>query len=67
MQASRTAPFEVVNPTALKAVMGRFATGVTIVAAIEDDEPVGFTCQSFVSLSIEPPLISICPAKSSTS
>jgi len=67
MQAAHTTQLETVDSTELKAVMGRFATGVTIVAAIEDQKPVGFTCQSFVSLSIEPPLISICPAKSSTS
>ncbi|HWD24968.1 MAG TPA: flavin reductase family protein [Acidimicrobiales bacterium] len=47
--------------------MGRFASGVTVVAAIEDGQPIGFTCQSFVSLSLDPPLIAICPAKSSTS
>jgi 3-hydroxy-9,10-secoandrosta-1,3,5(10)-triene-9,17-dione monooxygenase reductase component len=48
-------------------VMSRFATGITIVAAVEDDKPAGFTCQSFLSLSLEPPLVAICPAKTSTS
>jgi 3-hydroxy-9,10-secoandrosta-1,3,5(10)-triene-9,17-dione monooxygenase reductase component len=47
----------------LKAVMGHFATGVTIVAGIESDEPIGFTAQSFHSLSIAPPLILVCPSK----
>ena len=42
--------------------MSRFATGVTIVSGMEDDEPVGFTCQSFVSLSIEPPFVAVAPA-----
>ncbi|MCU1495160.1 MAG: flavin reductase domain protein FMN-binding protein [Acidimicrobiaceae bacterium] len=50
-----------------KDVMGRFATGVSVVTAIEDDVPVGFTCQTFVSLSIDPPLVALAPAKSSTS
>ncbi len=50
-----------------KSVMGRFATGVTVVTAVEDGVPVGFTCQSFVSLSISPPLVALAPAKSSTS
>lgn len=50
-----------------KEAMGRFATGVTIVTALEEGEPVGFTCQSFVSLSLEPPLVALAPAKSSTS
>jgi 3-hydroxy-9,10-secoandrosta-1,3,5(10)-triene-9,17-dione monooxygenase reductase component len=48
-------------------VLGHFATGVTIVTAMEDGEPVGFTCQSFTSLSLEPPMVALAPAKSSTS
>ena len=39
-----------------RSVMARFATGVTVVTADVDGEPVGFTCQSFASLSLEPPL-----------
>jgi flavin reductase (DIM6/NTAB) family NADH-FMN oxidoreductase RutF len=50
-----------------KEVMGRFATGVAVVTAVEDGHPVGFTCQSFVSLSLDPPLVGLAPAKSSTS
>jgi len=53
--------------TEFKEAMGRFATGVTIVTALESDEPVGFTCQSFVSLSLEPPFVALAPAKTSTS
>jgi 3-hydroxy-9,10-secoandrosta-1,3,5(10)-triene-9,17-dione monooxygenase reductase component len=48
----------------LKEVMSHFATGVTIVAGLEDGEPHGFTAQSFASLSIDPPLIIVCPGKS---
>jgi flavin reductase (DIM6/NTAB) family NADH-FMN oxidoreductase RutF len=50
-----------------KSVMGHFATGVTIVTALDDARPVGFTAQSFVSLSIDPPLVAVCPALTSTS
>jgi 3-hydroxy-9,10-secoandrosta-1,3,5(10)-triene-9,17-dione monooxygenase reductase component len=50
-----------------KGAMGTFATGVTIVAGIEDNQPVGFTCQSFVSLSLEPPFVAVAPARVSTS
>lgn len=52
-----------------KSVMGHFATGVTIVTAIEPDtnKPVGFTAQSFLSLSIDPMLVAVSPAKTSTS
>ena len=47
--------------------MGSFATGVTVVTAAEDGAPVGFTCQSFVALSLDPPLVALAPARSSTS
>jgi 3-hydroxy-9,10-secoandrosta-1,3,5(10)-triene-9,17-dione monooxygenase reductase component len=46
--------------------MGHFATGVTIVTALDGDEPVGLTAQSFTSLSLEPPLILFCPGKTSS-
>src|SRR5580658_9418703 len=48
-------------------VLGHFATGLTIVTALEDGEPVGFSCQSFAALSLEPPMVILAPAKSSTS
>ncbi len=50
----------------LKQVMGHFCTGVTIITAIDGDEPVGFTAQSFQSLSLDPPLVLFSPQKSST-
>jgi 3-hydroxy-9,10-secoandrosta-1,3,5(10)-triene-9,17-dione monooxygenase reductase component len=46
-------------------VLGRFATGVTIVTAMTDDGPVGMTCQSFSSVSLQPPLVMFLPAKTS--
>jgi 3-hydroxy-9,10-secoandrosta-1,3,5(10)-triene-9,17-dione monooxygenase reductase component len=48
-------------------VLGHFATGVTIVTALEDREPVGFTCQSFAALSLDPPMVILAPSRSSTS
>ncbi|HEX3794974.1 MAG TPA: flavin reductase family protein [Acidimicrobiales bacterium] len=48
-------------------VLGHFATGVTIVTANEEGEPVGFSCQSFSALSLDPPMVLLAPAKSSTS
>ncbi len=50
-----------------KDAMSRFATGVTIVAGMDDGEPVGFTCQSFISLSLDPPFVAVAPARTSTS
>jgi flavin reductase (DIM6/NTAB) family NADH-FMN oxidoreductase RutF len=48
-------------------VMGHFATGITVVTAMHERQPVGFTCQSFVSLSLDPPLVALAPSKASTS
>jgi len=66
----RTGPERPVPPfdtSRFKDAMGMFTTGVTIVAGIEDGQPVGFTCQSFVSLSIDPPYVAVAPARTSTS
>jgi 3-hydroxy-9,10-secoandrosta-1,3,5(10)-triene-9,17-dione monooxygenase reductase component len=45
--------------------LGRFATGVTVVTALSDGTPVGLTCQSFSSVSLDPPLVLFCPARTS--
>ena len=50
-----------------KNAMGQFATGVVVVAGNQAGELVGFAAQSFVSLSVNPPLVLFCPQKSSTS
>ncbi len=55
------------DPTTMRAVLGHFPSGVTIVTGIVDDEPAGFTCQSFSSLSLDPPLVLILPGRTSTS
>ncbi|MEV0847811.1 flavin reductase family protein [Streptomyces sp. NPDC049954] len=47
--------------------LGHFASGVTIVTAATREGAVGFTCQSFTSLSLEPPMVALAPGKSSTS
>jgi len=48
-------------------VLGHFASGVTVVTSMDEGAPIGFTCQSFTSLSLEPPLVALAPAKTSTS
>lgn len=40
-----------------KEVLGHYATGLVIVSATTEDGPAGFTCQTFGSLSLEPPLV----------
>lgn len=46
-------------------VLGRFASGVTVVTTTSNGEPVGMTCQSFSSVSLDPPLVLFIPAKTS--
>ncbi|MFL4910131.1 flavin reductase family protein [Streptomyces sp. MMS24-I2-30] len=46
-------------------VLGHFASGVTVVTAAGPAGPLGLTCQSFVSLSLDPLLVSFAPARSS--
>jgi flavin reductase (DIM6/NTAB) family NADH-FMN oxidoreductase RutF len=48
-------------------VLGHFPTGVTIITAMNDGQPVGFAVGSFASLSLEPPQILFCAGKSSSS
>ncbi|MEP2642794.1 flavin reductase family protein [Roseobacter sp.] len=46
--------------------MGRFATGVTVITAQTPTGPIGMTANSFSSVSMDPPLVLWCPAKSSS-
>jgi 3-hydroxy-9,10-secoandrosta-1,3,5(10)-triene-9,17-dione monooxygenase reductase component len=46
-------------------VLGHFATGVTVITGMHEGQPAGFACQAFTALSLDPPLVLFCPAKSS--
>jgi flavin reductase (DIM6/NTAB) family NADH-FMN oxidoreductase RutF len=56
---------QVLDPARLRRVFGAFPTGVTAVAALANDEPVGLTANSFTSVSLHPPLVSVCIARTS--
>jgi 3-hydroxy-9,10-secoandrosta-1,3,5(10)-triene-9,17-dione monooxygenase reductase component len=45
--------------------LGRFATGVAFVTATPGGEPAGLIVNSLASVSLEPPLVSFCPSRSS--
>lgn len=45
---------------AFRSVMGRFATGVTVVTAAGPEGPVGMTANAVCSLSLEPLLLLVC-------
>ena len=50
-----------------RTVLGHFASGIAIITGIEAGDPVGLTCQSFISVSLEPPLVAFAPSKASKS
>ena len=46
-------------------VLGQYASGVTVVTSLQGETPVGMTCQSFTSVSLDPPLVAFLPMKTS--
>lgn len=51
---------------ALRDALGRYATGVSVVTTSGPSGPMGITANSFTSLSLDPPLVLWCPARSSS-
>ena len=57
-----------VDTKALRNAFGAFATGVTVITTRQSDgTPRGFTANSFTSVSLDPPLLLVCLAKSAHS
>ena len=54
-----------IQPAQLRSVLGRFVTGVTLITAVDDGEPVGLAANSFTSVSLDPPLVAFCAGHSS--
>lgn len=56
------------DPRTLRQALGCFATGVTVVAALDQlGQPVGLTANSMTSVSLDPPLLLVCIARSAGS
>jgi flavin reductase (DIM6/NTAB) family NADH-FMN oxidoreductase RutF len=50
-----------IDPSQFRQLLGRFATGVTILTvATPDGQPLGMTANSLASVSLHPPLVSVC-------
>ncbi|MDR7279097.1 flavin reductase family protein [Catenuloplanes atrovinosus] len=54
------------DPGALRQAYGCFPSGVTAVCALVDGVPAGLTASSFTSVSMNPPLVSVCVQHTST-
>ena len=63
--SGRDRPRRIVEPDQMREVLGHFASGVTVLTALTGEGPIGFTCQSFSSLSLDPPLVVFAPGRSS--
>jgi flavin reductase (DIM6/NTAB) family NADH-FMN oxidoreductase RutF len=54
------------DPRALRNAFGTFMTGVTVVTTFDgNNKPLGFTANSFSSVSLDPPLLLVCLANTS--
>jgi flavin reductase (DIM6/NTAB) family NADH-FMN oxidoreductase RutF len=60
-------PLSTIDPATFRSVLGRFASGVTVVT-VRDDQLYdhGMTVSAFCSLSLEPPLVLVCIEKSAS-
>jgi flavin reductase (DIM6/NTAB) family NADH-FMN oxidoreductase RutF/DNA-binding MarR family transcriptional regulator len=67
MTTKTTAGSETIDPKALRRCLGHFATGVAVVTTRHDEMDRGITVNSFTSLSLDPPLVLWCLARTSRS
>ena len=49
-----------IDPDSFRSVLGRFASGITVVTTRDGDRDVGMTVSAFCSVSLRPPLVQIC-------
>jgi flavin reductase (DIM6/NTAB) family NADH-FMN oxidoreductase RutF len=55
-----------IQPDLFRSLLRRHAAGVVVITTAEDS-PVGFTATSFTSVSLQPPLVSFCLDRRSSS
>jgi flavin-dependent trigonelline monooxygenase, reductase component len=65
--SQQTVPVNTINTRELRDAFGAFMTGVTIVTTTDKDgKPLGFTANSFSSVSLDPALLLVSIAKTSS-
>ena len=65
--APTVAPASQSEQRSLKRAFGAYPTGVTVVTTMLGEVPLGFTANSFTSVSIDPPLLLVCHGASASS
>jgi 3-hydroxy-9,10-secoandrosta-1,3,5(10)-triene-9,17-dione monooxygenase reductase component len=53
------------HPPRFREVLGHLPTGVTVVTGIDGGKPIGMSCNSFTSVSLEPPLVAFGASRES--
>ncbi|USV99413.1 flavin reductase family protein [Pseudomonas pergaminensis] len=56
-----------IEPLSFREALGHYASGITVITSHIEGEPIGFTCQSFYSVSMNPPLVSFSVMSNSAS
>lgn len=57
--AATAASAERIDPRAFRRTLGRFATGVTVITAVQGETVHGMTANAFMSVSLDPPLVAV--------
>jgi flavin reductase (DIM6/NTAB) family NADH-FMN oxidoreductase RutF len=60
-------PSTAIEPLHFREALGHYASGITVITSHLEGEPIGFTCQSFYSVSMSPPLVSFSVMSTSAS
>lgn len=54
------------DPAVMKLVNRKFITGVTVVTTMDGDKPRGLAVNAFSSISLDPPMVLVCVAATSS-
>lgn len=55
-----------IDDATMREALSSFCTGVAVITTIDDGRPAGMAVQSFSPVSLDPPLVSFCPAHTSS-
>jgi 3-hydroxy-9,10-secoandrosta-1,3,5(10)-triene-9,17-dione monooxygenase reductase component len=65
MEAACVMPVSALDDRRVRDAFGSFATGVAFVEASVGGTPLGLIVSTFTAVSLDPPLVSFCPARDS--
>jgi flavin reductase (DIM6/NTAB) family NADH-FMN oxidoreductase RutF/DNA-binding GntR family transcriptional regulator len=60
MSTTATEARRALEPNEFRDIIGRFASGVTVITTLDSGERKGTTASAFTSLSLEPPMVLVC-------